>query len=34
MKEEIWVMEYLERGYMILVINKFDYLLKKQQANA
>ena len=27
-------MEYLEKAYMILVINKFDYSLKKQQANA
>jgi predicted AAA+ superfamily ATPase len=27
-------MEYLEKAYMILAINKFDYSLKKQQANA
>ena len=27
-------MEYLEKSYMILAINKFDYSLKKQQANA
>lgn len=27
-------MEYLEKAYMILPINKFDYSLKKQQANA
>ena len=26
--------EYLEKAYMILTINKFDYSLKKQQANA
>jgi predicted AAA+ superfamily ATPase len=26
--------EYLEKAYMILAINKFDYSLKKQQANA
>ncbi|CAA6809305.1 MAG: ATPase component BioM of energizing module of biotin ECF transporter [uncultured Sulfurovum sp.] len=27
-------MEYLEKAYMILAVNKFDYSLKKQQANA
>ena len=27
-------MEYFEKAYMILAINKFDYSLKKQQANA
>ncbi len=27
-------MEYLEKAYMILAINKFDYSLKKQQVNA
>ena len=27
-------MEYLEKAYMLLSINKFDYSLKKQQANA
>lgn len=27
-------MEYLEKAYMVLAINKFDYSLKKQHANA
>ncbi|HIP51360.1 MAG TPA: ATP-binding protein [Campylobacterales bacterium] len=27
-------MEYLEKAYMLLAINKFDFSLKKQQANA